>query len=116
MAMTEKMLQAMRVLRAKADGYHKEARALSPTEGRIPVGSAHIHAYQKGEALCAFLRLLSLHAPSDALFFAKEEAKLIADNWNAHHGYQTAVPITGADSLLEDAYRAVIVAENDGHD
>jgi hypothetical protein len=85
----EKMLRAMRVIRVKADGYHKESRDLSPTQGRIPVGSAHIRAYQKGEALSTFLRLLSLHAPSAALFFAKAEAKLIADNWNARHGYQT---------------------------
>ena len=109
--MKEATLKAMRRIRAKADGYHKEALRLSPPQGRIPVGSAHVHAHQKGEALSTFLRCLSSQTPQDALTLAKQEASLIADGWNKHHGYQTAVSKIGADPLLEDAYRAILHAE-----
>lgn len=111
--MSPKLADALRGVRSTADTYHKIAQELSPPNGNIPAGGAHVAAYQKAEALCVFLRGMAAGAtPAEALAAGKAAAVEIADKWKCRRGrdYQTYISDIGADALLEDKYRGILRA------
>jgi hypothetical protein len=99
----EQVFAEMRSLRITADSYFDTYRKLAPHNGEIPVGGRHIDSFVRGEAISVFIRGISRGlSPSEAITSAKEETKLIFENWNKHRkDYQVHRYLSGLDPLLQ---------------
>ena len=65
----------------------------------------------RGEGLCKFLCEIGKGAtPQQAAKSAKAEAAFYADNWNKRASYHVQRWPYGADALIDDALRAILVA------
>lgn len=107
----EPVYAAMRVIRAKSDGYLSESAALSPRNGALAVGNAHNDAFCRGEALAVFLRELGRgYMPDMALETAKAEAREMIHISNQRCSYEIRRSDCSCDALLEDAWRKILAA------
>lgn len=88
----EQVFALMRNISDSADDWYADHRRLTPNNGDIAVGSAHIYPLIKSESLREFLR--SLRTGSDpwvAKEAAKTMARLIVKNWNAKREWQVYI-------------------------
>ena len=99
----EQVFTEMRSLRKTADCHFDTYRRLAPRNGEIPVGGRHIDSFARGETIAVFLRGISNGlTPSEAVISAKEEAKLIFENWNkGRKDYQVHRYLSGLDPMLQ---------------
>lgn len=99
----EQVFAEMRSLRKIADGHFDSYRKLAPRNGEISVGGQHIDSFARGEAIAVFLRGISNGlSPTEAVTSAKEEAKLIFENWNkSRKDYPVHRYPSGLDPMLQ---------------
>lgn len=81
--MNEHLYPAMREIGRKADAFLDEHRRLMPKFGTIPLGSAWMSGFFRGEALLEMLKLLRVGATIESSAeAAKEHARLCIKKWN----------------------------------
>lgn len=107
-AVANRLAMVMRLIRGKSDHHLEAHRRLSPRNGAIPVGGAHIDELAVGEGLAVFLRSMARGESASASEAAgKAEAALIFRNWNRSRPkeYQVQRPTDQADHWVEWAAR-----------
>jgi hypothetical protein len=111
---SERVLAAMREIRAKADVFAKQHDRLRPPPGTIAAGGAHIDPFARSEGLYSFLSALSRGLlPDAACQYGKKEAAACYLAWNKSRprDYQTHYWEHAADPVIEDAWRQILRAE-----
>lgn len=109
----ERVYAEMRSIGDSADDWYAQHRRLTPNNGDIPVGSAHIHPLIRSESLREFLRCLRTGStPWEAKDKAKEMGRLIARNWNAKREWQVRIwEETGDDFVGLMTLNIIAIAE-----
>jgi hypothetical protein len=107
----EAVLGVMRDLRAKSDAAATEAKNLSPTNGSIPVGSAHIEPTARNQAYSTLLdRLAKGDSVPDAATAAKQVATTVFENWNKTREYQVQHSVNLLDPAIDTAAQRLVQA------
>lgn len=112
--LSEPVLEAMRTIRKRSNSCLATCYSLSPRGGQVAAGSEHTRAFQQGESLAAFLRVLGKEQGVDAAVASgKAEGNLIAEKWNSQRRKDFTLHIWdgAADSIVEWAWRLVLDAE-----
>lgn len=116
----ERVLEAMRTIRAKSDRHLKLSQQLSPKYGYTPLGHEHYREFLHGECLAEFLRAIGWGSNPDQ---AEAEAKQwVSDSvwmWNknprcawVNGPWEVEVWEHCEDAMIEWAKRLVLDASN----